>query len=628
MAIRPRLAVVSMVFQGGRPNVVSPLGDLATRWMFGSAPTSIASCLRDASSGLIDVSDVEFFGMYVINDPAVIARIASTAGVERAVGVKTAIEIARGSGAGDLRRFDGLIFMCLGGRVDAGATSAWIEDELIPVALLDEAGEHSFIAHEVSHVVGFKHSYRSTWINPEGYLHGEYGDPVDLMSAKTFGNEATPFGLSPDASADIVAGAPFWGMGGPGFSPAILWRYLPGFSALPTWASEIAAEGPAVDLTLRRPGLQGAGPMLAVMRDPQSGGWWTAEYRPAISWDQGLAWDPASPAAAPGIVIHRVRTLGHSGEPSYPRPNQVDYIGTLPVPTLGDDDWDNGQFAVRVLNATKDSARVLVGRSLPSIRSVRVGIDAVPEAQKNTQSGVSEFVPLTGAECTGAEFELDRRSSKVAVRAEVDTAGFAVPAFSFEINSRTVRASQPGGAEPDTGIIQFPALVWEPTGLYAAAPRRIMIAATWIATGDRLVINLPRGHGRYTVSIRAKVAETGTGARWESAASIEVITESLELPAAAVEEMERCLQRLLQEEARDMLPPRVWPRPPEPIDGPDWSWRERGAVILSLRQLRVLEQTHAYLAGEALDRMATDLAVPPAQLADLAVRIERLVGEP
>src|SRR6266511_1767163 len=45
-------------------------------------------------------------------------------------------------------------------------------------AVLDFAGSHSYMAHEVGHTLGFEHSYG----------HGdEYGDPYCLMSALTFG---------------------------------------------------------------------------------------------------------------------------------------------------------------------------------------------------------------------------------------------------------------------------------------------------------------------------------------------------------------------------------------------------------------------------------------------------------
>ncbi len=121
------------------------------------------------------------------------------------------------------------------------------------------------------------HSFRPSWYNP-GYTYGEYGDPCDIMSARTFGGYHVTHAVPFDPSADIAESATLWTECGPGVATATLWRYLPGYPAIPPWAVLVPG-GTWTEVMLEEASVLPGGTRLAVMAE-DGGGWWTGRVPP------------------------------------------------------------------------------------------------------------------------------------------------------------------------------------------------------------------------------------------------------------------------------------------------------------------------------------------------------------
>lgn len=203
---------------------------------------------------------------------------------------------------------------------DGGTT----EIDGLPTAVLPVmSSDHTFMAHEVGHVLGFDHTFGldnngTDWDpNDANIMVGpEYGSPYDLMSSASFGSRwlgSGPFYQgSPTFTGSSVAGWPnlnAFSMG-PHVSRANLHRWLPDALA----GRVVEAAFPALGATVNArivPASSSNGICLLILHPPgepaDGAGRVYVEYRTIGGWDKGL--DPLGPdLAREGVVVHALVT--------------------------------------------------------------------------------------------------------------------------------------------------------------------------------------------------------------------------------------------------------------------------------------------------------------------------------
>lgn len=612
MVVKKRLGIFGIDAHASS-NITSTFGDGCMQWLFGDVPGSIVRYMSEASAELIDISDVELFGFNAVTDAGLVTKLSKLSKLGRGVAAQTAGAIALGMCPG-LHRFDGLIFIVRGVLVDAGATQVSLDGRTYQCAIFDDAGPHCFIAHEVGHVVGMDHSFKLTYTdNRNHYLYGEYGDATDLMSAMTYGDRKCTFVMPVAAGSDIAPAAPFWSMCGPGISPATLWRYLSNYPQIPPWAVELNPQAPAVPVTLAAAGHSGT--TMAVLPWPgYGGGWWTVEYRPARGWDQGLLLEDGDHANAPGVVIHIIRDIGTGLEdPSYPRRGRVTYEATIPVPGAGDNDWNGGGFGIRVVNATKASASLLIGQ-LPGQRRALLRLDKTDGTPTSTPNGTQAWVPLAGPNCAGGFYPVDRTTTPVEVTIALDTWGFEYPIFVVNINGHALPEGTTSTSQgPDSFTIDTDVAV--PTGWQTASTQHRSITIGWRRAANRYTLQIPPGDGTWTLNASVSVREGGITQPFATdAQTIDVTTASIDLSRAAIDDLERCLRKLIARVGALNLTPLGMPKPPGPTDGPDWSWLRGADLVTALAHLRDLERRFPKSARELRGSVAQGLGMAPLQV--------------
>ena len=245
----------------------------------------------------------------------------------------------------------------LSGGVNGGTTSA---PNGVRAVLSGTDGSHTFLAHELGHVLGFRHSfgllndgihYQAPTVDAAGNqlpdpfpraVSHEYGDPVDIMSGLRFGYRwldsvnNVEVRSSPTFVGATIDGWP--GLGptmslGPGLSPAVLHQVHPDWlpdGSVSTYAS-VPCEG-------RLEPAHGAhrGPRLAVLTTAETTegrGRLYLEWRPAMGWDQGLATTEDGQEDRAGLVVHELADTPNLGVRSW-------YRGVVPVPEGADTDLD------------------------------------------------------------------------------------------------------------------------------------------------------------------------------------------------------------------------------------------------------------------------------------------------
>lgn len=190
----------------------------------------------------------------------------------------------------------------------------------LPVAVLPVmSSTHTFMCHEVGHVLGFEHSYgldnNGTDWDPNDatvVVGPEYGSPYDLMSAMSFGSRwlgTGPFySASPTFVGPAVAGWPNPGAStmGPHVARATLHVEMP--EALAGRVLDVPFPQPGAAVTARIvPASVSRGTCLLVLHPPgeppTGAGRVYVEYRTIDGWDAGL--DPLGPdLARDAVVVH------------------------------------------------------------------------------------------------------------------------------------------------------------------------------------------------------------------------------------------------------------------------------------------------------------------------------------
>ena len=240
------------------------------------------------------------------------------------------------------------------GMTDAGTTSL---DASRKCAVLHYATrDHTFMAHEVGHVLHFEHSFGLTntgmdWDGRPPWNSGtEYGDPYDVMSSASFGRCDDPLlGLAASDPEQVIPAPTGWAvtptqpglMAGSatttaGPAPALAhvdWHYPEALGRSVTHLPMPLIGQPPVKLRLYAADVTAAGTRLVALHSPtepkSAVGRVYLEYRRAAGWDAGLD--------TSGTDLARQAVVAHTVALSYVGP-RIWYRGRRLIPLSADTD--------------------------------------------------------------------------------------------------------------------------------------------------------------------------------------------------------------------------------------------------------------------------------------------------
>ena len=561
MAFQKRIGVFGLIPYAPGEKIATKFEDAGLRWMFDEgAPSSITSYWRDATGGEVDLSNTDVFG-FLIAENAGLAQ--AVMGPNRGDAAQGACNFVQDLG-NNLEGYDALVFFIGGRGVNAGATGVRVDGKLKPAALLDDRGQHNFICHEIGHIIGADHSYRPGWQNPvAGILYGEYGDAYDIMSARTYGGRASTFKLEHDPKSGINETAVIWTEAGPGVSPATIWRYMSNFPAAQPWMKLLPASAPATSVRLERAGA--AGTKLVAMPFKNGGGFFAVEYRSNQFWDRGLVSDRTDTTDSPGVVIHTIRDLGTPADGNtFPRLQQVAYETTIPVPTLGDTDWTNGQIAVRISDVANNQSAVtvLVGETIPGMLQTSPEVTLGDVSETRRPGGPVELV-LVGPNCGKQTYECEYVDTAQRVSATLSASGFDNPQFLFNVNGTNIGTWSTTDGATQTGSVAFTADVEVPTGYHSANTITQNIMASYSITANALTLDLPGGAGRYRMNMTFTTSERNdVNKQAASSYPVDPVTSRFDIPQAARDAMQQCKDFLDRKGQQQQDPRKIDPLGP------------------------------------------------------------------
>jgi hypothetical protein len=222
-------------------------------------------------------------------------------------------------------------------------------------AVLDFAGSHSYMAHEVGHTLGFEHSYGFGVV---------YGDPYCVTSALTFGgSDPTHPRLRPVDSAVPLTVFPsdmrFWDRFGPMPSAASVYRTLPEFAS----SSYVRKVNFDETVTVRALSEAGAGDVALLVLE-LDGRQWMAELRVATNWDAGLG---GTDGPGEALVLHGLLPVG--GDAAQIR---VDYQGRIAVGSIPITSPVDVLPAYRLPNGAQPDVRLVLESFDPVSSTARV----------------------------------------------------------------------------------------------------------------------------------------------------------------------------------------------------------------------------------------------------------------
>jgi hypothetical protein len=246
------------------------------------------------------------------------------------------------------------------------------------------SSDHTFMCHEIGHVLGFKHTYGVwnngiDWDGIAPFDQGQvYGDPFDIMSSATFGTRSldptmTRYFGNPTFPGPAVDGWPNTGAFTMGPEPARAHVHLWDPAAVPAGTVRnvhTPVGNEVVRVNLVAAGRHGRAGQLAVIHplgeDPQGRGRCYIEYRERINWDQGLDLSGGD-LARQAVVVHTLADSTGDGVRCW-------YRGHIVVPLETDTDLtvEGTPYVVRVLDFDADTGRVELEISLSAPRTVYV----------------------------------------------------------------------------------------------------------------------------------------------------------------------------------------------------------------------------------------------------------------
>lgn len=240
----------------------------------------------------------------------------------------------------------------------------------LPVAVFPVmSSNHTFMCHEVGHVLGFEHSYGldnngMDWEPDDANIivGPEYGSPYDVMSAMSFGSRwlgTGPFySASPTFVGPTVAGWPNAGAFtmGPHVARATVHVEMPEALAGRVIEAQFPQAGGAVTARIV-PASASTGNCLLILHPPgepaNGAGRVYVEYRTINGWDAGL--DPLGPdLARDGVVVHTLVDVPNVAPRAW-------YRGTIPTVSVDRDlAVASTPLVVRATAVTDDAADISV----------------------------------------------------------------------------------------------------------------------------------------------------------------------------------------------------------------------------------------------------------------------------
>ena len=319
------------------------------------------------------------------------------------------------NGNQDLDGFDGFIVITLPGQMTVPNPMAGQPNQPQTITLSFDGGagpqllgkpacalpvmtsDHTFMCHEVGHVLGFEHTY-GVWNNgidwdgiPPWDQGQIYGDPYDIMSSATFGTRNLDPNLSkytgrPKFAGLSVAGWPIQPTITMGPAPARAHVHQWDSSALPSGSVHHlqTPNGAKHSVRLYAAGARRGSPRLVVIHptneDAQGRGRCYLEYRDTSGWDAGL--DVAgNDLARQAVVAHTLADATNDGVRCW-------YRGRILVPVEIDSDLavTGTPLTVRVTGDDVQAGYVDIEISTTSARGVDIRVTGNDEVISSTDT--------------------------------------------------------------------------------------------------------------------------------------------------------------------------------------------------------------------------------------------------
>jgi hypothetical protein len=600
----------------GDPDPTLTIDQNGLQWLWdGSKPNSIATYWRECTSGLLDIGNPGVYGYYNIEDDDFFAAMDGTGRIKQC---QTACDYVKGQGV-RVNDFDGLLFVIAGvDSVDSGSTTVSSEGVAINVSIFGQQSRYDFLAHETGHTIGMDHPFRQKWAqNPYRYTNGQYGDPTCIMSAMTYGDKDPTFSLTPDPTAGIDATAPTWNNAGPGVSFATLWRFLGGYPDADGWVKVLPKKPSPTQVQLCAPFATRTGTRLVVVPTGHSGDavkFFTVEYRPAVHWDQAFRTSPESGGdvlISAGLIIHQILDIGSKSQGAgWPRPDCVEYVDTIPVPSAGDNDWSNGVLSVRIIDGSESESEgvitVEIAERLDFASTAEIDVDVTYQPETRLPGG-PVMQTMMGAACESKTYESTVVDSPANVRVISGSTGFDDPTFTYFINGvpLPLKTKTSSGIQRDSVAVDVS--VDTPVGYQQNIRETKNLTLSYSTTANHLDIEIPGGLG--VVSLQ--VGTTATQGKSASATVVaQATTRRYELPPEAEIDRASCVKPI-----KDALEKAtVLDRGPFVQEGVDWQDMTATELGQSLLKISQMARTRPFQARRTLERAATELHVPVEEL--------------